>query len=303
MKNIRQNVVEKIKAFFLNYAKNSSHTLSADIKEFIATYILCVGYYILHILPQRDNLKRTKELKNTKKGQKCFVFANGPSMDLLDVNKIEQYQKAGFDVICVNSYILSDMAKTIVPNYYVLSDPVSFNVQTNYSTNEGTIINKKITKKLGRMKIPVFIPAQYSNLNVPNYHYIFNDFGNRFTSNINPMKPRGYLSMTAYKALASACYLGYDTIYICGFDNDYFKNFSVDENNDIYFTDKHYYDTGHKYNIKPNKGEGLGNLLWEHHLLFKDLELFKKGSIINLNKDSLVDAFSKKHDLDVLKVL
>lgn len=290
--NIIQNVIEDIKAFLLNYANNSSHTLSADIKEFIATYILCVGYYIVYILPQRDNLKKTKELKNTKKGQKCFVFANGPSMNLLDAKKIEQYQKAGFDIICVNSYLISDIADTVVPNYYVLSDPLSFFGDTQ----------KKYINRLNDLNIPVFIPAQFIN-NSPKHYYIFNDVENRFTSNINPIKPRGYLSMTAYKALAIACYLGYDTIFICGFDNDYFKTFSVDENNDIYYIDKHYYDTGHKSKIGPNKGEGLGNLLWQHHLLFKNLELFKKYNIINLNKNSLVDAFSKKHDLDVLKVL
>ena len=136
---ITHNVMEYIKAFFQKYANNSSHTLSADIKEFFATYVLSVGYYILHILPQRSELKITKELKNTQTKKKCFVFANGPSMNLLDVKKIEQYQKAGFDVICINSYITSDMANTVVPNYYVLSDPDSFGVQTNYSTNEDII--------------------------------------------------------------------------------------------------------------------------------------------------------------------
>ena len=92
-------------------------------------------------------------------------------------------------------------------------------------------------------------------------------------------------------------------LFICGFDNDYFKSFSVDDNNDIYYIDRHYFDAGFKRIVRPNKGEGLGNLLWEHHLLFKNLELFRKYNIINLNKNSLVDAFSKKHDLDVLEVI
>lgn len=291
---IIQNVIEHIKAFLLNYAKNSSHTLSADIKEFIATYILCVGYYIVYILPQRDNLKRTKELKSTKKGQKCFVFANGPSMNLLDVKKIEKYQKTGFDVICVNSYILSDMAKTVVPNYYVLSDPTYFGHSQNVIDSE-----KRQIAKLIELNILVFIPAQFSNQNLFKHNCIFNDLENRFTINIDPTRPRGYPSMTAYKALAIACHLRYDSIYICGFDNDYFKTITVDENNDLYYINKHYYDNGIKRKIAPNVGEGLGNYLWEHHLLFKGLELFNHHNIINLNNNGLVDAFSKSHDLDV----
>jgi len=306
---IIQSVIEHIKAFFLKYTNNSSHTLSADIKEFFATYILSVGYYILHILPQRDELKKTKELKNTKRGKNCFVFANGPSMNLLDVEKIEGYQKAGFDVICVNSYILSDMAKTVVPNYYVLSDPVSFGVLTNYSTKEKIIIDEKILKKIGEtvpkkldeMNIPVFIPAQYSNYNLFKNYYIFNDFENRFNGNIDPTKNRGYISNTAYKALALAIYLGYDTIYLCGLDLDYFKTIVVDKNNIIQNVNVHYYDNSNR-NLCIYDVPRINHSLWTYFLMFKHLELFTNPNTINLNKNGLVDVFSKKHDLDIYKL-
>ncbi|NKQ39706.1 MAG: hypothetical protein HF967_09635, partial [Methanosarcinales archaeon] len=229
----------------------------------------------------------------------CFVFANGPSINLLDLKKIEKYQKYGFDVICVNSYILSDMAKTVVPNYYVLSDPLSFNISKNAIPSDYTSMNKKQIDSLDKLNIPVFIPAQFFNLCKIKHQYIFNDFENRFIGNIDPTKPRGYVSMTAYKSLAIACYLGYDTIYICGFDSDYFKSICVDENNNIYYIDKHYDDDGVNRRVTPNAGKGLGNLLWEHHFLFKNMELFSDYNIIHLDKNSLVDAFSKKHNLDV----
>ena len=239
---ITQNVIEHIKTFFQNYANNSSHILSADIKEFFATYVLSVGYYILYILPQRDELKRTKELKNTKKGKKCFVFANGPSMNLLDVKKIEKYQKLGLDVICMNSYIISKMAEKVVPNYYVLSDPLSFCVKKEEIPDDLLEIQKKQIKILNDLKIPVFIPAEYSIFNLFNNYYIFYNFGNRFKLYVDPTKPRGYPTTTAHKALTIACYLGYDEIYICGFDHDFFKNLTVDENNNTYFLTNHYYD-------------------------------------------------------------
>lgn len=191
------------------------------------------------------------------------------------------------------------MAKTIVPNYYVLSDPTSFNEGSQTVSKEIVDNQKRQIDRLNELNIPVFIPAQFSKLNILKQCYIFNDVENRFSRNIDPLKPRGYLSMTGYKALAIACYLGYDTIYICGFDNDYFKTITVDENNDLYYTDKHYYDNGIKSKTGPNVGKGLGNYLWEHHLLFKGLELFNHYNIINLNKNSLVDAFPKSHNLDI----
>jgi hypothetical protein len=293
MRNI-QKVIERIKVFFQNYANNSSHTLSSDIKEFIATYVLSLGYYILYILPQRNELKRTQKLKNTKKGKKCFVFANGPSMNLLDVEKIERYQKAGFEVICVNSYIISDMAKTVVPDYYVLSDPTYFAPYQDVIDAE-----KRQIARLIELKILVFIPAQFSNRNLFKHNCIFNDFENRFNRNIDPIKPRGYRTMTAYKALAIACYMGYEKIYICGFDNDYFKALSVDENNYVYYIDKHFYDDEIKYRATPGVGEGLADILWEHYRLFKDMDLFRQFNIINLNKNGLIDTFSKKPDIDI----
>ncbi|WP_162197487.1 hypothetical protein [Methanosarcina sp. 2.H.A.1B.4] len=288
-----------IKIFFQNYATNSSHTLSADIKEFFATNVLSVGYYILYIMPQREDLKRTKGLKNTKKGRNCFVFANGPSIKLIDVDKIKKYQKSGFDVICINSYMSSEMAKMLVPDYYVLSDPISFGLPGEIEVAEEVVnTHKAQIDRLNELNIPVFIPAQFHNLNLFKHSYIFNDFENRFTNNINPSKPRGYRTWTSYKALAIACHLGYDSIYICGLDNDYFKMLEVDENNIVYYEDKHYYDKGTKRKL-TNDSKGIGDMLWSASLSFKQLYLFKEFDIRNLNKYGLVDAFSKKHDLDV----
>ena len=42
-----------------------------------------------------------------------------------------------------------------------------------------------------------------------------------------------YTSMTAYKAFSNASYLGYEAIYICGFDNSYVKYLEVDEANQV----------------------------------------------------------------------
>jgi len=290
MNKITNIIVTRIKSFFMKYTNNSSHTISADIKEFFATYVLSVGYYVMYILPQRDRLKRTKELKNTKKGKKCFVLANGPSINLLNLKKIKKYQESGFDVFCVNSSISTEIAKTIIPDYYILSCPNSF---CEHAYGEIKLLNES--------DIPLFIPAQFLKLKLITNYYIFNDFENRFSRNIDPTKPRGYCTMTAYKALAIACFMGYDKIYICGFDNDYFKTISVDENNDIYIIDKHFYDSGVKIKSTPAVGKGMGDLMWEHYRLFKTLELFTHHDIINLNKNGLIDTFSKKPDIDIYR--
>jgi hypothetical protein len=301
MKNIITKVIDKIKIIFQKYAYNESHTISSDIREYIATYILGIGYYFLYILPNGNDLKRTRMLKNTKKGKKCFVFSTGPSLSLLDIKKIEKYQKSGFDVISNSTYISHEIAKVAPPNYYLISDPASFGVRKDYLSDEFYNDQKQRIETLNKLNIPVFIPAQFINLNLIKNYYVFNDFENRFNRNTDLTKPRGYSSLTGYKTLAIACYMGYDTIYICGMDNDFLNTLTVDENNEIFMVVKHFFDSGAKYKTGPTIGKGIGNLMWEYYLAFQHLELFTCHNIINLNKNSLIDTFSKKHDLDIYK--
>jgi len=299
MNNNTSGLMKKVYTFIAKYSENRSKTILGQMLELFATYILNIAYICLNIFPQRDLIKKTKGLKNTKKRKKCFVFANGPSINLLDYEKVLKYQKLGFDIICMNSYIISKMAEKIIPNYYILSDPLSFCVKKEEIPDDLLKTQKKQIKILNDLKIPVFIPAEYSSFNLFNNYYIFYNFGNRFKLYVDPTKPRGYPTTTAHKALTVACYLGYDEIYICGFDHDFFKNITVDENNNTYFLTNHYYDIEIKNEITPKNGKNVSILLWEQHQLFKNLERFKKYNIINLDKNGLVDAFTKKHDLDI----
>ena len=111
--------------------------------------------------------------------------------------------------------------------------------------------------------------------------------------------------MTLYKALSLACYMWYSNIYICGFDNDYFKNYECNESNEIYYQDKHYYTKELGENtlrkVDKNVHSSMSALLLHISSLFSGLEKFKKFPIINLDKDSLVDSFRKSHNLNIYK--
>ena len=45
----------------------------------------------------------------------------------------------------------------------------------------------------------------------------------------------------------------------------------------------------------------VSNLLRKSSEVFKGYEKFKEFNIINLDPESLIDCFSKKHDLDIYK--
>ena len=262
-------------------------------------------YFIKYSIFHRKILKVTKSQKNKYLGQSVIVFANGPSVREIDPEKIALYQSKGFKVIAVNSFSLASQAEIITPDIMVLSDPFYFGT---YSGNKelDTIDNRDlINKALAKIKLSAslnFIPIQYyKNASIGNKYGIM-AFRNPFSDNVTDItKPHCYVGMTAYLALAVAGYLGFKNIYISGFDNSWFKSLQVDEENQLYMDNSHFYDSGNHQTIKVDKADGrdVGHYLYIQHFLFRDLKMFRKLPIVNLDKNSLTDAFPKKHNLDV----
>ncbi|MHB8853417.1 MAG: motility associated factor glycosyltransferase family protein [Ignavibacteriaceae bacterium] len=267
------------------------------------TYLKISKYFFRYTLSSLHDLNRTKRLQGIHNNDSAFVFANGPSIKLLDPGKITLYKNAGYSVFGINSYISTEFGAKVIPDYYVLSDPGHFGrPQFEISEKRKRALIEEVDKII-KLNIPLFVPSslfrriKYKNI------FPFNDSENIFSNNaVNILHPRGYVSMTAYKALAAACYLGFRKIYICGFDNNYFKNLEVDQENNIFYPDDHFYpqeDVSTKRKVHPIEGRTLSEFLFNQLLLFNHLEKFKGYPIINLDKFGLVDTFSKKHDLDI----
>lgn len=260
-----------------------------------------VYYRLKVVLPNYGQLRRTRRLRGSKAGKQVLVLANGPSVAKLDPEKISRLQReSGLEVFAVNSFISSPMAQTVRPDYYLLSDPAFFQPERFPHLTE------RLTRDMARLAqadIPCFVPLERYG-GVPfRRKFGYYDRGNLFLNKITITGPRSYISMTSYKALAAACFMGYDRIYICGFDNDYFLNVVVDEQNDLYYIDRHFYDQpgATPARVRDTHAHGVGELLYSHHFLFKDLEKFRDYPIVNLNKDGLVDCFPKQHTLDVYR--
>lgn len=282
---------------------------SVNASDYLTYYLytklrLCAEYFIF-TLPNFFALRKTKKLKDTKKGRNAFVFANGPSVNKLDPQKINDLQRhKGYDVFAGNSYINSDFASIVAPDYYIFSDPAHFG-----KIRDGMDIKriKECTSDSQRIKdldIPVFVPHRYYKYASYKKMYLFNDSFDIFSNHTkNIMKRRPYFSMTLYKALSIACYMGYDNIYICGFDNDFFKTITVDKNNTAFFENNYFYNADKNMDNKIHEPlfQSVSEVLLWMHLCFIGLKKFDREPIINLDESSLVDCFSKKHNLDVYK--
>jgi hypothetical protein len=259
---------------------------------------LCKYKWKFYLYPEK-----TSRLKNSKNGKVAFVFANGPSLKKIDPHKLLNYKnKNNSDLICVNNYLLSDMSCILPPDYMVISDPTYFG-HVPYLTKEDELLEKRSIDKINDLNVPVFIPIDFSSQNIFNKEYWINNNCYRSSSNVsNITSPMGYSAMTAYRALSVALYMGYDEIYICGFDNSNFLSFQVNEENILLQKDMHFYGTRADERILPKSiVRNVADFFLDYSIMFADLYKFSKFNIINLDKNSFVDSFSKKHNIDIYK--
>jgi hypothetical protein len=269
----------------------------------LATYRGVLAYSMRYMIPHRDEIKRIGSLRNTKGRKRAFVFGNGPSMNKLSPEKVLDYQNQGYDVIAVNNFLYSETGQVVTPDFHVFSDPLDFvDVPTSHPRWERSKRGKEEKEQVFAKGIPVFAPLQYCDLNDYASTYYFCDVENLFSTNIDLRLPRGYLSWTGMKALAAACFLGYERIYICGMDYDMFRNLRVDQENNCYWTVEHFYDddSSSPYVIKKTSHTS-GEVLYLAHLNLVYHDRFTRFPVINLDPSGLVDAFPKRHALDVYR--
>lgn len=259
--------------------------------------VLSLARQLHQFLYYRHFMLNSKDLEGTKRGQNAFVFACGGSMNNIDPIKIKAF---GYDIIAVNGYLLSDFGSKIPPTHYVLSDPSWFNGSVGNDRYRDAERNDKVINLLANLNAKLFVPLNYIKYITYKELYGFCDIENSLSTNVvNIGKPRGYNSVTAYKALAIALYLGYDHIYICGIDNNYLKYLEVDSSNRLSYAVPHIQKSTRVYLDADGFCATVGEYMYRDHKLFEDLRKFPHSRITNLDSTSLICEFNKRHDLDI----
>lgn len=277
------------------YPDSISWLVVEKIKRLLRLYS-----YIKEITIGRKWLKKTYKLKNSGKERMALVVGNGPSQGFFTKEDFNRFQKNGGELFVVNFWNLNEQFSDIVPNYLVLSDPETLNMNSQLQH----LYTKNIKLKqylLEHSSIKIICP-------VGRYHQISELFGEDrvlcfvdteikgFYNFISPIFPRPYISMTLYKALAMAIWFRYSKVFIIGMDNTYPRSLYSDKNNSILSHELH---AGGKEFLSDISElyQGIGDYLYDTAFLFWDAKLFSKyGNIINLDPYSLTDAFKKVED-------
>lgn len=255
--------------------------------------------------PRKDSLEGTRVLKNSKTGKIALVLGNGPSLNNLNTNILEDYID---DVFVINSFNQLEVAKKIKPSFYGLSDPAHLGSITKEQSSELIEILNYVKDSEATLVLPhtAYFATAFNSAS----RIFFDDRERIFLNkNLSPLKPRSYGSTTIYKMLAMAVHMGYEKIFILGFDNTNFLNYRGRPDNlmqDIGGATA--FRTQEKKSAFIGEYEkeftsGVAGRMQSYAHLFGDLHKFNLYNITNLDPYSLTDAFPKvsNHPLIIIK--
>ncbi len=247
----------------------------------------------------RQAHRHSKKALGAYSNKSALIIAGGPSVNRLNIAKVLDAQKSGeLDVFALNWFPLSELAQTLVPDFFCLSDPLNKPGVIKEFKNHR---NEEIWNYLhSRPQIKLILPHNWLKQDqlIKNKVEIWIDDRDLagWSRSSSVLRPRGYLSVTAHKTIAAALHLGYKNIFLVGLDNSLFKNVEVDGENQIIETPAHFYDDSKSVDIQrqlfyPN---GMQSFLYNYSLVFVDLKkCFQATTIFNIDKSSMTDAFPK----------
>jgi len=272
-------------------------------KLFIYNLFHLVGFFKRRG-PKAALMRQTREHKNSKNNRTALVLGSGPSLDLLNPDKVREYFD---DVYVINGYYKCKFSDSLIPDYYTLSDPNFFVSSEKVVFHE----NSKVIDYLSSNPITLVIPhlnrKQVPKLNNRILYFDDRELPRYLGGGISPLRPRSYVSLTLYKSLAMAVHMGYKEIYVLGLDNSEIGSYRSDINNlvsrdsELYFAKSMSWDGMPKRSNPEKLPGGIAGQIQSFALFFGDLFQFGGKSIFNLDENSLVDAFPKVSNHPALK--
>ncbi len=273
-----------------------SHPLLAFLLRIYRIIKNCATYAI-EIIAHRKRFFEIIKLRGVKNKFNALVIGNGPSQGYLSAELLGAFKENGGEIFAVNFWHLNVRLSSVKPDYLVISDPATLSFKSDHEILKNSNLSLlSYLKSNNSIKIVCPFSREEELRRLFDDHRIicFSDtelIG--ISKNIAPIYPRGYISMTLYKALSVALWFGYKKVYIIGMDNTYPRNIFCDSNNRILNLERH---AGIKDTVADQSAvyRNIAELLEDLTVLFKDIWKFSgDGKVVNLDQYSLTDAFVK----------
>ncbi len=243
------------------------------------------------------------------------VLGNGPSLN----GSLKDHRSflSDKDVMCVNSFVVSNEFSLIKPKYYVILDPVFFIDDVNEKlirmrSNIFQQLNKKTT-----WKIYLFIPIKFKrffNINIINNVNI-----KIIYFRTTPISGFDLISHSLYRCnlgmpraqnvLVAAIYISvnlmYENIFLFGADHSWLNDIIVNDDNVVCIRENHFYDNDVDKYVPLEKGNKKGDIFKMHEILgafslmfegYFDLQRYadrEKVMIYNASSKTYIDSFER----------
>jgi len=155
----------------------------------------------LHPL-RRASMQRLAELKDSQRGQRAFIFGNGPSLAKTDVRKLKNERTFGM-------------------NRVYLAFP-EWGFQTSYFVCVNDLVIEQTAADIASLPMPKFLSWRARRFVQPDEHTIF--LHSTYERPTFAKDARGRLwegATVTYVALQLAYYLGFETVILIGVDHSF----------------------------------------------------------------------------------
>ncbi len=240
-------------------------------------------------------------LRGSEPERTALVVGNGPSQSALKQEDLTVFKDRGGHIFVVNSYFNSDVLVRVKPTAVVWSDGLTIprllsdevglsRFKTSLEGNSPTIfVPHKFVNEVARLGVDCSV--------VPFCDTEIRYRGIKESRSTRPDRPRSYVSMTLFKALAISQWIGYERIFVIGMDNTYPRDLYSSASNQILLRERHAFEVDY-VNDLSQQFRSVGDFLYEISLLMLDLTKFTDDRVVNLDPYSLTDTFEKVHNVE-----
>lgn len=151
---------------------------------------------------RRDSIRRLAALKDTHRGERCFIIGNGPSLKQTDLKKLGGEFSIGLNRI------------------FLAFPELGFKTSVLLSVND--LVVEQSAAEIQALGIPTFVAWRARRWLKPadNLYFLYTTYtGPKFAKDIRGRLWEG--ATVTYTALQTAFYLGFETVILIGVDHNF----------------------------------------------------------------------------------
>ena len=151
---------------------------------------------------RQESIKKLRALKDSHKGERCFIIGNGPSLKNTNLKKLENEFTIGMN------------------RFYMAFPELGFSTSCLLTVND--LVIEQCARDLRSLSIPTFVSWRGRKWVAPatNLHYLYTSYNlPRFSGNAEGRLWEG--ATVTYVAMQLAYYLGFKQVILIGVDHNF----------------------------------------------------------------------------------